>query len=134
SRSAAPRESTPGRSLRAAVATVLAVACGVLLVEAATPPPLVNYQGTLRDRTTGLPHGAPTDMTFTFYPDASSVGTDILHDAHAAVPVSGGLFDVLLGGGVVTDGAGPGTYATLAEVFRDFGEVWMEIQVGAETL
>jgi hypothetical protein len=34
----------------------------------------------------------------------------------------------------VTDGSGPGTYSSAADVFRDFGSVWLEIRVGAETL
>ena len=38
----------------------------------------------------------------------------------------------VIGGGTVSDGSGTGTYTTLADVFRDFSEVWLEIQVGGE--
>jgi hypothetical protein len=51
-----------------------------------------------------------------------------------AVTVSGGLFNVQLGGGTVTDGSGTGTYTALDQVFRDYGTVWLEIKVGTETL
>ncbi|PYQ11410.1 MAG: hypothetical protein DMH00_08235, partial [Acidobacteria bacterium] len=102
---------------------------------AATPPALVNYQGVLRDAT-DKPRNGTFDMTFHFF-DAVTAGNEILVDAHTGgggVVVTGGLFNVQLGGGLVTDGTGPGTYTSLAQVFRDYAAVWMEVQVGAETL
>ena len=104
---------------------------------AATPPGLINHQGVLRDAS-DRPLSGTYDMTFRFY-DAAVAGNEILVDAHtagggSAVVVSGGLFDVALGGGTVSDGSGPGTYTALADLFRDHGAVHMSIQVGAETL
>ena len=115
-------------------AALLATVCGVTAQQAATPPSLVNYQGVLKDKATGMPLNATVNTVFTFYPDASSTGTDILSDTHAGVVVSNGFFSLQLGGGVLADGAGAGTYASLSEVFRDFSDVWMQVQVDAETL
>ncbi len=103
----------------------------------ALPPERVNYQGVLRDQN-NLPLSGTFDMWFRFF-DAASVGNEILVDQHAAatgnaITVSGGLLDVVLGTGTVTDGSGPGTYTQLSTVFRDYTDVWLEIQVGAETL
>jgi len=52
----------------------------------------------------------------------------------SAVTVSNGLFSAALGGGTVTDGSGAGSYTSLAQVFRDYGAVWLGITVGGETL
>ena len=81
------------------------------LVSAADPPELINYQGVLRN-TADEPLDGAFPMTFRFF-DALTVGNEILVDTHAAVTVSDGLFNVELGGGVVTDGSGPGTFTTL---------------------
>lgn len=104
---------------------------------AATPPTTVNYQGVLRNASDKPLTGA-YDTTFRFF-DAPSAGNEIMVDAHTAagsgaVSVANGLFNAALGGGTVTDGAGAGSYTSLGDVFRDFGAVWVEIRVGAETL
>lgn len=105
---------------------------------AAAPPPQISYQGVLRDAA-GNPRSGSFAMTFRFF-DASVAGNEILVDNHAGastVVVDGGLFDVSLGSGTLSDGAAvlPGDpYLTLAQVFRDFSAVWMQISVGAETL
>jgi len=106
------------------------------LLQAATPPELINFQGVLRDGD-GNPAGGSFGMRFVFYDDTggappcpASGGTLLLIDEHAAVQVSQGLFNVGLGSGIVT----PGTATTLAEVFRDHAEVHVEIVVGTETL
>src|SRR5262249_50465064 len=39
-----------------------------------------------------------------------------------------------LGSGTVSDGSGPGTYTDLVSVFQSYSDVWLEVQVGAETL
>jgi hypothetical protein len=98
---------------------------------------MVNYQGVLRDQN-DKPLSGSYDMTFRFM-DAASGGNEILIDQHAAssanaVSVSGGLFNVALGSGTVTDGAGPGAYISLDQVFRDYAGVWLEVKIGAETL
>lgn len=104
---------------------------------AATPPATLSYQGVLRNGSNVALSGA-FDMVFSFC-DAPVAGNVILVDAHQAaaskaIVVTGGLFDTELGGGVVSDGGGAGVYTSLAQVFRDFGDVWMEIQIGAEVL
>lgn len=52
----------------------------------------------------------------------------------SAVTVSGGLFNVQLGGGTISDGSGPGTYTSLSDLFRDYGTVWLAIRIGGEDL
>ena len=103
----------------------------------AAGPPTVNYQGVLRSAT-DAPLSGTYDMTFRFM-DAASGGTEILVDRHQAssgnaVTVSGGLFNVELGGGTIADGSGPGSYLSLDGVFRDYGTVWLEVVIGVETL
>jgi len=112
-----------------------ALVTGLML--AATPPTLVNYQGVLRS-SVDAPLTGTYDMVFRFF-DAATAGAEIMVDQHtaaaaSAVTVTGGLFDVPLGGGTVTDGSGPGTYTALDAVFRDHAGVWLEIAVGGETL
>jgi hypothetical protein len=103
----------------------------------ATPPAVVNYQGVLRDAT-DKPLNGTHDMLFRFL-DAPTGGTEIMIDQHAAVTsnaitVSNGLFVTALGGGTITDGSGAGTYTSLADVFRDYTTIYLEVKVGAETL
>lgn len=105
---------------------------------AAEPPEGVNYQGVLRDAA-GQPLTGEVDMIFHFY-DAESGGSEIQVDRHLSaggkgVTVTDGLFSVELGTGQILDGSGPGTYdITLAEVFRDFSDVWLEVEIEGETL
>ena len=124
----------PSRAL--AFATLLAAALGTALL-AADPPPLIHYQGVLRDAS-DRPLDGSYDMVFRFWNDPVW-GDELLVDSHTevsggAVIVSNGLFGVALGGGSVTDGSGPQTYTSLVEVFRDFGTVYLELQIGAELL
>jgi hypothetical protein len=116
--------------------TVLAFATGLALAQA-TPPALMNYQGVLRNAL-DQPLSGTYDMVFRFY-NEDVAGNEILVDSHTIgsggqVTASGGLFNVNLGSGAVSDGSGPETYTSLAEVFRDYGTVWLSIQVGSETL
>lgn len=100
----------------------------------ATPPALVNYQGVLRDAS-GAPLTGNYNMVFRFY-SASSGGTFLLMDTHNAaapsgqVSVSNGLFTAQLGAGTISAGA----ETTLANVFANRNPVYVEIQVGTETL
>jgi hypothetical protein len=115
----------------------LALAVAASPVLAADPPTLVNYQGVLRDAL-DKPRTGTFDMVFRFY-DALTAGNEILVDTHSGgggnpVIVTGGLFNVQLGGGTVTDGSGSGTYASLADVFRDYGAAYLQITVGGEVL
>jgi len=105
---------------------------------AANPPTTMNYQGVLRDveDVPDAPRTGTFYMTFRFF-DAPTSGNEILVDAHTgegAVEVTNGLFDVTLGGGMVTDGAGAGSYTSLGDMFRDYTDVWMEIAVFFDTL
>jgi hypothetical protein len=98
---------------------------------------LIQYQGVLRSAA-DEPLTGSYDMVFSFF-DAETAGSEILVDSHSAaggsaVVVAGGLFSIQLGGGTVADGSGPGTYASLDPVFRDYSSVYVEVRVGAETL
>ena len=62
---------------------------------------------------------------------------ELLSDAHSGlkkVAVTGGLFNTTLGDGAVADGAGPGVYSSLGDVFRKNAEVYLEVSVENETL
>ena len=122
-------DSPPRRAIGLAVAALLVLGPAL---GAATPPPVMNFQGVLRD-SGGNPRNGTFAMTFTFY-DAPSAGNEILRDAHAAVIVSNGLFSTLLGTGTITDGSAPGTYLALDAVFRDYALVFIEIGVQGEVL
>ncbi len=116
---------------------VLALLVASSAARAALPPTRVNYQGVLRG-SADAPLTGSYDMRFGFW-DAATGGVEIMLDEHAAatgdaVTVSGGLFDVLLGGGNLTDGSGPGTYTSLDAVFRDHSDVWLEVRIEGETL
>ena len=55
-------------------------------------------------------------------------------DPSGAVTVTGGLFNVEIGSGSVTDGSGPGTFSTLADVFGQHADLYLEVEVNGETL
>jgi hypothetical protein len=125
------------------VSFVAALQFGVVLlalpgaVLAATPPAMTNYQGVLRGPA-DEPLTGTYDMVFRFF-DAETGGNEVLLDRHMTlnampVTVDGGLFSVALGGGLVVDGTGPGLYTSLADLFRDYSAVWLEVTIGAETL
>ena len=98
----------------------------------ATPPDAINYQGVLRG-SSGEPLDGSYAMVFRFFDDPSA-GNEILVDTHAAVTVTGGLFNVEVGGGSVADGSGPGTFSTLADVFGQHTDLYLEVEVAGETL
>lgn len=111
--------------------TVAVLALAVDLAAAADPPLLVNYQGVLRDAS-DRPLDGTYDMIFRFVASPSG-GTLLLTDYHTgpnAVTLSSGLFSTMLGGGTLA----PGTEATLLDVFTRHSPVWVEVQVGSETL
>ncbi len=103
----------------------------------ALPPEMIHYQGVLRDAN-GNPREGGFDMVFRLW-SAETGGDEILVDRHFSVDgnevtVSGGLFDATIGSGQVLDGAGPGTYTLLSDVFYYYGAIWLEIQIESETL
>ena len=59
-------------------------------------PKTLSFQGYLIDQITGDPLTAGLDMTFSLW-DAASSGTQLWFENHSAVPVSKGLYNVLLG-------------------------------------
>lgn len=62
-------------------------------------PPIMSYQGTLRDPSTGrVVPNANYNLTFRLY-EASTGGTHIWEEAHEGVSVRGGVFNVILGDG-----------------------------------
>lgn len=117
--------------------TILLSIAALAPATAADPPELINYQGVLRNAS-DIPLDGTYDMEFHFY-SAETGGDQILVDYHTLalsdqVTVSGGLFNVALGGGLVQDGSGAGTYLSISKMFGDYSQVWMRIRVGAEYL
>lgn len=117
--------------------TAVVVAAGFFHARAAEVPDALNYQGVLRDAS-DAPADGPHEMVFRFW-TAPEGGEELLRDRHeaagsGAVIVTRGLFSVELGEGVVEDGAGDGDYTSLADVFRAHRDVWLEVQIGDETL
>jgi hypothetical protein len=114
--------------------TATAILCCILALGTAggaEPPGLISYQGVLRDAS-DRPLTGTYDMIFRFV-DAASGGTLLLTDYHTGpngVVVSGGLFTAYLGGGMLS----PGTEASIQGVFANRSGVYVEVQVGSETL
>lgn len=118
---------------------VILVAAALYVVPALTaePPPLLNYQGVLRDAS-DTPLDGAYHMIFRFW-DSETGGNELLIDEHptgggSEVAIDSGLFSVALGSGDIFDGSGPGTYTSLAEVFRDYATIWLEVEVHPEVL
>lgn len=99
---------------------------------AVAPPALVNYQGVLRNAL-NAPQSGNFDMQFVFYDDADpdcGDGLLLLADSHMAagtgdVTVTGGLFNVALGSGLII----ANVESNLAAVFADHTSVYMEVRV-----
>src|SRR5262245_44003715 len=118
---------------------LLALGTASVLLAQATPPARVNYQGALRSGL-GVPENGDRDVILHLY-DAAAAGSEILKDSHTTacllgaetqeVTVTAGLFNVHLGGGCVEDGAGvfAVAYDSLEKVFRDFSDVYLEVEV-----
>ncbi|MBL8885201.1 MAG: hypothetical protein JNK16_00960 [Phycisphaerales bacterium] len=113
---------------RACVIAVLVSFAGTAL--AAVPGGLVNYQGRLSDG--GGNANGTYNMTFRLF-DSSAAGSEIMNEVKSganAVNVSGGVFTTTLGtNGVISDGAGAGTYTNYTNVFKDFSQVWVQVDV-----
>jgi hypothetical protein len=113
------------------LSVLIVISSGPALAQA-LPPDNLNYQGVLRNAE-GVPLYGEFPMVFRFY-SAPGGGDEILVDSHGAVGVENGLFNVMLGGPGIADGSGPGTYLSLAELFRDYMEVYLEVTVDFEIL
>jgi hypothetical protein len=127
--------------VRFSMTMVFAALAALLLpaapLDAASPLARINYQGVLRNAS-GVALDGDYDMIFGLW-SAASGGDEILVDdwsqgVGGPVQVTKGLFNVQLGAGFVSDGHGPGIYTSLAQVFRDYSAVYLEVKVGAETL
>ncbi len=102
---------------------------------AAAPPGLLNYQGVLRDAS-DRPLDGSYNMVFRLF-DAGSDGTLLIRDQHeeggsGPVTVTGGLFSVEIGSGVLIDDSG--LYTSISEVVRDFSDLWVEVSVATPGL
>jgi len=132
--------SGPGGGRMTAIRTLtsLALALAALTpLQAAVPPDRIHYQGVLRDAA-GAPSTGSFDMVFRLF-DSDVGGNEVILDRHLLVDgtqvvVTTGQFSVEIGSGETLDGSGPGLYETLAETSRDHGDLWLEIQIDAETL
>ena len=123
--------------MRNSVVSLMFVLFFVLPAQGAGAPNAVNYQGVLRDAD-GEPRDGSFDMRFRFF-DADTLGSELLIDQHlaagtGAVVVTGGLFNVALGSGDVLDGSGPGVFTSMGYLFGQVEGVWLEIEIGGETL
>ncbi len=108
----------------------------VTLARASVSPSLMSYQGVLRSGTSTL-EGAQ-DMVFRFFASESG-GDALLIDSHTgasggAVTASAGTFQVMLGGGVVSDGPATGTLTGLSDLFAQQGDVYLETEVNGEVM
>ena len=88
-------------------------------------PELINYQGILKDGA-GDPITGAVTLTFRFY-DADTAGNLLLTVQQPNVSVNQGLYNVLIGSGVVS-----GPENTLSELFRDNADLWMSVEVGTD--
>jgi hypothetical protein len=98
-----------------------------LLASGQSVPQLIAYQGRLTN-----PAGIPLDavsvnLTFTFYPTEFGI-TPFLIVAQPSVPVTKGIYNLLIGSGGIL----PGTETTLAGVFQNHAQVWMGVQVNSD--
>lgn len=98
----------------------------------ADPPEVIYYQGVLRSAT-DEPKTGPFNMSFRLF-GAASGGTEVLCDSQV-VDVDGGLFSVRIGEpGNVQACMGAGNEVPLARAFARHSELYLEVQVEAETL
>jgi len=98
--------------------------CGVIVVcgyplAVGDIPHLVNYQGRLTDNG-GNPLDGSYDLTFKIY-NAATGGTLLWSEVRPSVPVSNGIFSIILG-----------EVASLDLAFDT--QYWLEVMVGAETI
>jgi len=88
-------------------------------------PEFINYQGRLNDSAGNPLHGVSVDLTFRFY-DQATTDSLSLTVKQEGVQVADGIFNVLIGSGIVK----PGTEDGLADLFQNNRAVWMSTEVG----
>ena len=108
---------------------ILAGVLGLLVllggIAVAEPPNDATYQGILRDAS-GRPLAGPVQIEVRIW-DAEVGGELVYHEEHADVPLSGGVFHLLIGTGGVLQGSFD------AGAFTD-PERYLELVVNGETL
>lgn len=109
-------------------AMLLAATAG--LAHADAPPNITTYQGELLSG--GAPANGAFNMRFSFFSSPIG-GSEIASDTNLNVDVVGGRFTTTLGPALV-DGPGVGVYTGLAEITRDFTNVFVEITVNGVVL
>ena len=113
------------------ISGVGAVAAAILVVSISfsqSVPQLINYQGRLTDSVGQPLDGDTVDLTFSFYGVETGNTPLYLSVLQEDVPVTAGIYNVLIGSGTVT----PGTENNLADVFINHGEVWMGVKVESD--
>jgi hypothetical protein len=100
------------------VVLILAVMCAAMAA-VAQPPALISYQGKIVD-SNGLPISGNHGMQFDLFADESG-GSTLWTQTHASVPVTGGIFNVLLGGTPIDP-------ATLLDAHS---ELWLQVTLDA---
>jgi len=80
-------------------------------------PPLMNYQGYLRNGASHAPYNGTRPMTFSLYADATG-GSALWAESHGAVSVNAGVFTILLG-----------SLSTLPESLFARPRLWLETAV-----
>ena len=116
--------------MRRTIKTVVIISLFLLapfFMWAQTAPDMIAYQGRLSDAGGQPLDGVNVDLTFTFYETATG-STVLLSVLQEDVPVSSGMFNVMIGSGTVT----AGTESTLKEVFQNHSQVWIGTKVNAD--
>ena len=107
--------------------TSLQSAVGTLLLPAKHVPELISYQGRLNDSVGDPLDGVPVDLSFAFY-DGATAGDLLLTVEQPGLQVTQSIYNILIGSGTVR----PGTEATLADLFRHHGDIWMGVEVDGD--
>ncbi|MBI3097542.1 MAG: hypothetical protein HYY93_04750 [Planctomycetes bacterium] len=99
----------------------------------AVPPGLIHLEGRLTNAG-GVPANGATDIVLRLYDTGPGAGGTLLitdsHTGGGAVTVTNGIYAFDLGSGTIT----AGSKTTIGACFADVATVWLEMQVGAETL
>lgn len=108
--------------VRAGAALMVAVAG---LAMAAPPSGEITYQGRLSDN--GGNANGSYDLVFRFF-SVPFGGTEICNTSKPATTVTGGVFTTSLGA-AVNDGPSGGVYTDLADVFKNFSTLYVQVEV-----
>lgn len=117
-------------SLTARLGCLVVMLIPGFFANAQTPPDYINFQGYLTN-TAGSPVNIPVDMTVRLWSDEVSVdnGDFMYFEEHLGVQVDSGLFNLLVGLGVIDQGNDPFS----ADIFNE-PEIWLELEIDGEVL